>query len=319
MMLDIGHVRPSRQPLRGFLRVLTPGISRWQLRKIALIRRSPSRKKIVILRSGARLEGRTELIHARSSHRHRPRWRKPARPLVPAALPGAQPRPSRKAAAHRAGSRRWPQGESGRPGGAGDGDPGAAAGRHTAVPARAGGARPAAGRGAAARFHHPPRRIRHRHQQAGRSRGAGRQQHHSACRRHARRAALRVARAAAPGAPARQGYERRSADRAQRCRRCVLHPRLSRQDHAQDLLGGGRRLADFARRQDRPVTDQRRAARRRRARTRPCRRGRQGRGHLLHRRRQRRRPRKLAGLAAAHRAHPPVARALRGDRHPDPR
>ena len=61
-----------------------------------------------------------------------------------------------------------------------------------------------------------PRRRGDRHRQAGGARGAGRHRHRAASRRHARRAALRARRAAAPGPSPRQGHQRRAGAGAQR-------------------------------------------------------------------------------------------------------
>ena len=119
---------------------------------------------------------------------------RPARPLVQAALSGPQPRPARKAAAHRADPGRRQARPRRRPGRAGPGDPGAAACPRrlpTAAAEPANAARPAAGCRAAARRRAVSRRLGAGPQQARRSRGAGRHQHRAPCRCAARRAALR--------------------------------------------------------------------------------------------------------------------------------
>ena len=241
-----------------------------------------------------------------------------ARPLVPAALSGARPRAARKAAAHRAGPGRRQARQGRRPVSPGPGDPGAAARR-----SRRRRRRPRASRGrrtrrccatrsstattAAIVINKPPglavqggtKTERHvdglldglRFDSDERPRLVHRLDKDTS-------GVLLIARTAAAAA--------------------LLHPRVSRQDDAQDLLGGRRRRARNCAGPDRPGPRQRH----RRAAASGCSADDEdGKNAVTYYRgdRPRRRPGELARAAAGDRAHPPAARPLRRDRHADPR
>ena len=106
-----------------------------------------------------------------------------------------------------------------------------------------------------------PRRRGDRAQQAGRARGPGRHRDRAACRRRCS-TRLRFDSDERPRLVHRLDKDTsgRSADRPHRRGGGVLHPGVSREDDAQDLLGGRRRPAEAAAGPDRPGARQRRRA-----------------------------------------------------------
>ena len=235
-------------------------------------------------------------------------------------FPGARPWPAREAAAHRADPARRPARRGRRPGRAGPGRARAAAGRaRRRAPTAAAAADPrrATRRCCASAVLHRDDDVIVIDKPPGLAvqGGTGTERHLDALLDALR---FDADGAAAPRPSPRQGYQRRAGAGAQRRRRGRARRRLSRQGGAQDLLGAhGRRARSRAQgRIDLPLAKLpgrggERVVRRR---------GRgQARHHLLSHRRACRRQDRLARARAGDRPHASAARALRGDRHADPR
>ena len=179
--------------------------------------------------------------------RRRRRGRPAARPLVPAPFPRAGPRRPAEAFAHRPGphrrqARRGQGSRRARP----DHPPaarrhGGAATQAARDPDRVGPRRPGDPRPG-----HPQGRPGHRAEQAAGPGGAGRDRDRAACRRHARRAALRLRGAAAAGPPPGQGHVGPAADRPHRPGGPAPGRLLPRPRDREALLGGRRRHAAAA-------------------------------------------------------------------------